>query len=232
MKYGFAFALFGSLCVAAPLTLGWWAAPLVWLGAAYFVVSAAYLGLGVWAFGKSASGKRSRIAAFLLWPYLSMAWLVWRCSIVASREPAFAKLDDSITIGRRLRRHEFPSDVEIVVDLTCEFSPALPESPSIRCVSYPILDAGVPDSAEQLIETLRAVLGESKPIYIHCAQGHGRTALVACCFLLASNKVKDVETAIGQVLEVRPLARMNTAQTEWLHAKAERLRSSAVEVRR
>lgn len=88
-----------------------------------------------------------------------------------------------------------------VVDLTCEFA----ESDDVmRGRSYllrPILDAAALPSVQ-----LQAIADEIKilpgPVYIHCAQGHGRTGMVAAAVLLASGRAATADSALAQVCAV------------------------------
>lgn len=54
---------------------------------------------------------------------------------------------------------------------------------------------------------------------IHCAQGHGRTALVATCLLIQRDNL-TAPAAIAAVLAARPHARMNRSQRAFVDAFA------------
>lgn len=51
-----------------------------------------------------------------------------------------------------------------------------------------------------------------KPALIHCAQGHGRTGLVAAAVLLVSGEAKTAVDAIAMVKSVRPGVELNREQ--------------------
>lgn len=51
-----------------------------------------------------------------------------------------------------------------------------------------------------------------KPVLIHCAQGHGRTGLVAAAVLLVSGEAKTAVDAIAMVKSVRPGVELNREQ--------------------
>ena len=63
-------------------------------------------------------------------------------------------------------------------------------------------------------------IGLPGDVYIHCAEGHGRTALVATSILLARGDAQSAGEAIARVLEQRPLARMNAAQRKTVNEVA------------
>jgi hypothetical protein len=54
------------------------------------------------------------------------------------------------------------------------------------------------------------------PIYIHCAQGHGRTATIAVATLIAMGKVATIDAGLGLLHTMSPAARPNRAQREAL----------------
>ena len=86
-------------------------------------------------------------------------------------------------IGRRLLAHEFPSEVQTIVDLTSEFGEPQRLVTGRRYLSFPILEAATPDP-RQLMEFISSLPDDL--IYVHCAQGPGRTGVfaMACLILL------------------------------------------------
>lgn len=125
-------------------------------------------------------------------------------------------------IGRRLLSGEYPPNLAAVVDLTCEFSEQLPllSAPEFRV--FPILDAGAVSAAE-LTAMVREIAALPRPVYLHCARGHGRTAMVASALLLHLGLAESAADAERRVLDVRPGARMNRRQ----RAAVERLATSS-----
>lgn len=110
-------------------------------GISFAVVAAAYFSGSVFLFGKRQNGSRHWLAALILWPYLIFAKGVWFFQISLSREPAFAIVNDSLVVARRLRWHEYPAGLELICDLTSELCDPIEirKSPKYQCV--PILDA-------------------------------------------------------------------------------------------
>ena len=100
----------------------------------------------------------------------------------------------------------------------------MPESSRIRqgrnYWTFPILD-GSPSTPEALEQVARAIMDLPGDVYIHCAEGHGRTALVATSLLLARGDVRSADEAVALVLERRPLARMNASQRKVVDEVAE-----------
>ncbi len=170
-----------------------------------------YAGVGPRIFGKGSDGRMRPLNVLILAPYLLLLWSVWHLSRALRRESPFNELVEGLIIGRRLLPGEYPDGIESVVDLTAEF----PESSRIRqgriYRAFPILDGShsTPAALEQIA---RAIMDLPGDVYIHCAEGHGRTALVATSLLLARGDVRSAAEAAALVLERRPLARMNASQ--------------------
>ena len=193
---------------------------LLWGSLALVVVGLGYVGVGSRIFGKSSDGRMRPLNVLVLAPYLLPTWSLWHLSRALRREAPFDELVEGITIGRRLLPGEYPEGIESVVDLTAEF----PESSRIRqgrtYRAFPILD-GSRSTRAALEQLAREILELPGDVYIHCAEGHGRTALVATSLLLARGDVQSAGEAVAWVLERRPLARMNTTQRKAVDEVAE-----------
>ncbi len=211
MKYA-VFFLACSLGLAV-VAFPWTASSVLklWGSLALGVVGLGYAGLGPRVFGKRSDGRMTPLNVLVLAPYLLLLWSVWHLSRALRRESPFHELVDGIIIGRRLLPGEYPDGIESVVDLTAEF----PESSRIRqgrnYRAFPILD-GSPSTPAALEQVVRAIMDLPSDVYIHCAEGHGRTALVATSLLLARGDARSAAEAVALVLERRPLARMNASQ--------------------
>lgn len=215
MKYGILFLFSGILCgylAIEPNGFRWFC---LWSSVSLLMVGLSYLLTTPFLFGKRTRGSMSIGSQLLLLPYLLLLWISWNVSRLWSKEKAFHQILDNVTIGRRLLGHELPNDISIVVDLTCEFS----EPESIRrnrdYRSFPILDADVPNPSE-LDAFIQKLLNCTGHVYIHCAQGHGRTGLVASVFLLEIGVVSDVESAILYLQKRRSRLRINQKQKQFL----------------
>jgi protein-tyrosine phosphatase len=138
---------------------------------------------------------------------IPLAWM--------SREAASNQLRPGLRIGRRPRPREVES-VDFLVDLTAEF----PRVPYTRgYLALPILDAGVPD-ADALDHALDLVPTAGITM-IHCAQGHGRTAMFAVCLLIQREGI-PLAAALEAVRAARPAARMNQRQMRFVEGFARR----------
>jgi hypothetical protein len=141
--------------------------------------------------------------------------------IFEGRKP-WNHLNADFLIGRRLLCHEYPTGIASVADLTCELAAILPAHAPVTYFGFPILDGGCPRATE-LLSNVRAISGLPKPLYVHCAQGHGRTGLVAAAILLAEGNAETVDSALVQIRSARPSVRIDGRQRRALEEFAQLL---------
>jgi protein-tyrosine phosphatase len=102
-----------------------------------------------------------------------------------------------------------------VVDLTAEFFAARGVRSGRDYLALPTLDGTAPD--EVRFRTLLASLADHPgPVYIHCAAGYGRSALLAAALLLARGLAADARQAEARLREVRPGVRLKPPQRRLL----------------
>lgn len=228
MKYGVLFSTLSLLLAYCAVTSGGWYLLLLWLVMSFGLVGLGYLALGDRVFGKRSNGSMAFVPVAILFPYLLCLWAVWHIVRLVSREPAYNTLVDGVLIGRRLLSSELPAGTQTVVDLTSEF----PEPAALRSVpSYiaaPMLDASVLPP-QSLVDLASRIAAAETPVYIHCAQGHGRTGLVAALVLLARGNAKNADNAIELLQSSRPLVGLNSIQRASLLAASKLIQPSAVE---
>lgn len=218
-RYGALFVIVGVATALYPLALGggaWWA--LAWPGGGFVAVGLAYALGAHRVFGKRADGTLAPLRVVALAPYLGFTWAVWHAVRRLGREPATTRLAPALVLARRLLPGEVPDDVAVIVDLTAEFVERAGVTRGRRYVSLPILDGGVP-GADAVAATI-ASLPATTPVLIHCAQGHGRTAMVAACVLLDRGEAATAGDAVERILAVRPGARMSRSQRAFVEAYA------------
>jgi len=217
MKYAFVFFTVTAFLAFQATGDDDWKRVLIWPAVSFAMVGLAYAGCGPTIFGKQSDGSMSLLSIAILAPYLAYSWTIWHFLVWLQREAPYNELVPGILIGRRLRSREAPPHLASIVDLTCEF----PESPTLRrCLEYqffPILDGSTCDVV-RLVEFVQHLDAQPRPIFVHCAQGHGRTGLIAATLLIKSRIVKTAEEAVELIQTRRPLVRLNAAQWSTLRS--------------
>lgn len=199
---GLGFALQGYL--APHLAVG-----LLWLAGCFFALGLAHLRNAPKLFGKRPTGAIAWWSWIAFLPLHLCLHAIWQLSRLFSREHPSDVVAPHLTVGRRLLASEIPADIAIIVDLTCEF----PEPVAIRTKKdyrlFPILDASIP-----AIEDLRKFIANlpARPIYVHCAQGHGRTGLFTIAYLVERNICPNSEEAAERLRRCRPGIVLNAQQ--------------------
>jgi protein-tyrosine phosphatase len=184
---------------------------LAWASLSFGLVGLAYLFNKPELFGKNDSGKQNVISIFVLLPYLLYLWGTWRLLRLFKSENAIDQIDETIFIGRRLSKKELPEEIITVVDLTCEFAEDRSIVENTDYHNFQILDASIPKS-DKLASFIKKISAINHSIFIHCAEGHGRTALVAVLILVAKGKATSVSDAYKILKTKRPLVKLNRAQ--------------------
>jgi protein-tyrosine phosphatase len=188
---------------------------IVWLGMSFMVVGCSYAINRADGFGKSAQGTRSWQASLLLMPYLSATWLLWRAMRQHDAQPCWHQITDRLWLGRRPMVKELPLGIDLVVDLTCEFTRQ--KQLKIPYLTLPILDYAVPSLSEfeQLIERLADFSGN---IYIHCAAGRSRSAMLLAALLIKQGRFSTPQAAVAYIHSIRCCVELTKGQTKFLTA--------------
>ena len=222
MKYGICFLVISVLLLMTAFQNGEWFCLLIWPALSFAIVGFGFVSIGPRVFGKSLQGIIRPIHLVFLLPYFVFLWLVWYAVRLFSSEGAIDQLTEDIIIGRRLLSHELPQEVEHVIDLTCEFT----EPKGLRArsfYSFQILDGSAPRS-DELQKWVAQIAGLRGRIYIHCAEGHGRTGLFAAALLVYRGDFESWEDALQHVKSMRPRVSLSRSQIEALQTFATNLK--------
>lgn len=225
MSLRYPLTLLGAGLLAAGLSErgGYWL--LAWLGGNFLALGLAHFWGQPGIFGKRPDGTLPGWSRIVFLPLFLYSSLVWQLIRRISRSKPFDVVNDRLVVGRRLLPGEATVQFDQVVDLTAEFQEPelLRNAPGYRC--FPILDGGAPSP-----EALRVAVGDLGPgrIFIHCAQGHGRTGLFALAVLLQSGAVRTVEEGLRLLIAARPGIRLNQEQRRCLDIFARALPKSGV----
>jgi protein-tyrosine phosphatase len=191
---------------------------LIWTTFAFALVGVSFYRF-VAIFGKRSDGTVNPLRRLILLPYLIFAWGIWWLKVIFVKEEIYHEIVPDLFLGRRPRtQSELPPDTQMVIDLTSEFSEdaSVPQNRLYRCL--PMCDGYIPESMtefSQLVDDIAAFPGR---IYIHCAVGRGRSALVVAAVLIKRNVVQTPEEAHQFLREKRPVVRLNREQQDYLEA--------------
>lgn len=196
--------------------------PYFWPSLAFAVVAVAYVRGDPSVFGKTRAGELRAAWRPWLWPYLGLMALVVRL-IGLSGEPPFHRVARGLYLGRRPTAKGLPADVTLLVDVTAELSaPLRARVPTYLC--EPTLD-GAPLELSALDALARRIAAEEGSAYVHCAFGHGRSALVVAAALAVRGDVGTGEEGLALARRARPRVRPSSVQRRALRAwDAARLR--------
>jgi protein-tyrosine phosphatase len=216
VRYAVVFGLCALALAALAVEQGGWAWLLLWPALSNALVSAGYAGLGPRLLGKRGDGRLAWWAVVLLLPFLLGTWLFWHVYRLLTPTPVHHEVTPGLWLGRRAFPHELPPGVSLVVDLTAEF----PAARGVivagrRYLCLPTLDGMAPDEAglRTLVETVVAWEGT---VYLHCAQGFGRSALVAAAVLLQRGVARDADEALILLRKARPGVSLRPVQRRLL----------------
>ncbi|MEO0514815.1 MAG: dual specificity protein phosphatase family protein [Planctomycetota bacterium] len=212
MKYGVVFIFIGVALAIYAFRYGWWGLPLWWLSLSFFFAGEAYLLNRPDFLGKGFGGIKEFLTKSLMLPYLIYVRGVWLLVRVFRQENAYAELDESLFIGRRLFAYELPEGIERVVDLTAEFAVHKQWLDKIELICLPTLDAMPFSDVEHAIQFYKTMATNPKPTYIHCAEGHGRTGTFTAGWLMFQGIHKTSQEALSAIQSVRPRVKLSSAQ--------------------
>jgi protein-tyrosine phosphatase len=215
-KIALIFLIFGVALIHWGSNLAWGGLLPIWGGLSFLAVSGSYATNSAWIFGKSAQGDRRLWSSLILMPYLGLTWLMWWIFRKTDAAPCCHQITDNIWLGRRPIVAELPPNIDLVVDLTCEFTPQ--SMLRGRYLSLPILDHAIPrfDQFDRFVQQLAQFSGR---LYVHCAAGRSRSAMVVAAILLANGEYQTPQAAIESVHQRRSCVQLTQNQvrflTEW-----------------
>ena len=188
---------------------------LAWSGLDFCAVAAAYAFQKPRVFGKRLDGTLAWGPCVLLLPYLLLTWLLWYCQTRFSGEAVCDEVVPGLWVGRRASAEELPPDITLVVDLTSEFGAPRAVRTGHAYLCLPTLDNAFTDP-ESFGELVRQTAAWEGGVYVHCALGHGRSALVAAAILMAHGLASSPEAAFARVRQARPGVNLNRSQWAFL----------------
>lgn len=163
--------------------------------------------------GKDSAGRFPLWSKFLFGPFLVFArlYVVFKRVMRRGREPAYTEVAEGLFVGGwPTSPAHLPPGNPAVIDCTCE----LPRSDVVDECHYlcvPTWDTRSPSppQIEAAVRWACRFRAQKKPIFVHCAFGHGRSVCVMCALLVTLGVAEDWKIAEKMVREKRPLIRMN-----------------------
>lgn len=222
VRYGAAALL---LAIAAAYLSGW-ALWLFWGVGSLALIAVIYAFLGADAFQKAADGSMSKVAGWLLAPYLLGAWInsrYWTHSIANADE-----IVPGVLLGRLPTRKERDAQcVHGLIDLTAELP--CDTSGLLRYANISQLDL-VPPTVEQINRSVRAIescrtVGR---VLVACALGFSRSATAVAAWLLATGQAQCPNEAIEKICRARPSVVLSAAHRRALEKYFDELRETPV----
>ena len=184
---------------------------LVWPALSLVVVGLGYVWLGPWVLGKQRYGTLAWYTALLLMPYFGAAEFAWYLVRVLGGEEPWHEIARGLYLGRRVQHWEVPARIGLVLDMTAEFVEPVELREGRRYVCVPTLDASAPDPV-LLASTIEAIADYEGNIYVHCAAGHGRSAMAMGVLMVARGVAADLDEAIAMMVAARTRVRLRTTQ--------------------
>lgn len=213
--YAVTFTILAGALIWTAIINGGLAWILMWLALSFLIVAAAYGGVGSIVFGKRSDGTRSLWAMVCLFPYLVLLWVIWSVRRLVGHEPCCTQIVPGVWLGRRPYEYELPPQTACVVDLACEFAAAKGVTTKRDYISLPTLDTLIPAETDFLTALKRAST-HSGEIYVHCALGHGRSAMFVAAILLDRGIVQTPAEAVQIIQKTRPAIRLSRQQLDFL----------------
>lgn len=199
----------------AVLARGWpWR--LLWLfGVLNFgLLTLAYTGRnpGIW--GKQPDGCLPPVRRLVMLPVHALSLVTFQTMKLFTASRPFDEIEPGLFLGRRLTGSEASlKEFGTVLDLTSEFTEPVRLRRATNYLCVPVLDHTPPTPA-QLREALDFLTAHQAagPVLVHCAAGHGRSALVMAAFLLQQHRATNAAEAVIQLQRSRPNVKLNEAQ--------------------
>ena len=210
MKYALVFLVASLMFMVLALAFQGLAWMLLWPALNLVCLAYAYAANQAQILGKKPDGRLRTGAVLVYLPYFALTWLCWSAYVRLLSEAWSHEVAPGIWVGRRPSPQHIPPNA-LVVDMTAEF----PAHSKLRApgdlMVLPTLDARSPGSAI-LMDYAQTLSEQTRPIYVHCAQGHGRSATLAAVILVIRGDAISIEAALEQMSSVRPGVHLHSIQ--------------------
>lgn len=227
MRYGLTFLLLGLVCAAYVFIASH---PVIRIAFAsgslcFIIMGLGFLRLGPRIFLKQPHGRLHPLSYALYWPYHIVNAVSMLGVAKLKHENALDMILPNLYLGRHLTLLERgiarDSKIEAVLDVTSEFARCAPLRGASHYKCIPLLDtyAASVDQLQEGANFIEAHISQ-RPVFVHCAMGHGRSATMAAAYLLHSEQAASVDEALQFLRGRRPEVGFSISQRAALEAFA------------
>jgi protein-tyrosine phosphatase len=180
---------------------------------------------------KQPTGNFLWLSYLIFWPYFLLNTFTFALFCLFSKENVINEIIPNLYLGRQLWPFEVSYlstfGINATLDLTAEFN----EISFIRnhhdYLCIPILDASAPtvEQLEHAVLWIKVRLAQGKKVLVHCALGHGRSAIIIVAFILQSGLVKNSNDALNFIRSKRTGLRLSSIQQRVLKQYQQSLES-------
>ncbi|WP_394832204.1 hypothetical protein LVJ94_37385 [Pendulispora rubella] len=190
---------------------------LLWPAASFgAVVILGYAGKRPGLVGKRMDGTIAPLSYLFFLPFLLFSQTSWGLFRLFVREDACNEIVPGLWIGRWPGERDLPAGVDLVVDVTAELPVRRKVVHAGRAyLCLPALDASVPDP-DVFRDAVDRLAADSRGLFVHCAFGHGRSAMVVAALLIRRGLVRDLAEAEALLKAKRPLVSMSARQRAYV----------------
>ena len=190
---------------------------LIWFSVSFGFLAMVYIFNKPEWLGKKHNGKINILNLMIYLPWFFFSLIVWHIQRIISKENPFDEIiENKIWYGRRLLASEISEKFDAVIDLTSEFIEPNIIVDRFEYISLPLLDGIKPN--KNFFKKLKEIIPQikNKKIFVHCAQGHGRTATVTLFIMKNLNFIDKYEDGLKKILQFRPGAKVSKEQFEFI----------------
>ncbi|GAB4820623.1 hypothetical protein N2152v2_007669 [Parachlorella kessleri] len=197
---------------------------LIHMAAAGFTVAVASTGpwanKTTWLLGKTQRGYIPLWSRILWWPYHLGLRTKLRTQRKVSTEDGWNQITPCYFLGAWPSEEALvPTVKPAVLDVTCEL-PLQVIPPAYLCLPVWDTHGPTPRLIEKGVQWAGEMRAAGRPVLVHCAHGHGRSATVLCAILMAEGQASSIDEAEALLMAKRPRVKLNERQrnalTKWL----------------
>eukprot|EP01029_Cantina_marsupialis_P029704 TRINITY_DN782031_c0_g1_i1.p1 TRINITY_DN782031_c0_g1~~TRINITY_DN782031_c0_g1_i1.p1 ORF type:complete len:348 (+),score=77.80 TRINITY_DN782031_c0_g1_i1:31-1044(+) len=195
----------------------------LWCGIVYLVICYFYQFApekSVYLLNKdTTNGKIFLPSLIFLLPYFIIIWSFWWLRHTISNEDPYNMIIENLIVGRFPKKYpsEFPEEkVGIIVDLTGEMYARSCVKEGRQYFCLPSFDMQMPEP-EEFFRVAKIVTDyQDDLVYIHCANGHGRSSSFCAVVMVMRGFCDTIDEAFEMIKKHRPAVGIRQPQKDML----------------